>query len=169
MGKEDEPHIDDLLNGIVRAEKLRRAFLRSAMWRTLYDFEAGDRVQLDLLGVKIDGVLLESDQALTGTLVDPKLLHIDVIEASGLPEIVGERIGLATDTRVNTPAGIAVNVTLQKCIAGNQEIAYYLARDMERTDGGHLAPEDKIRHAPLRYGRLVVRDRVLFDFITDLS
>ncbi len=56
MGKEDEPHIDDLLNGIVRAEKLRRAFLRSAMWRTLYDFEAGDRVQLDLLGVKIDGV-----------------------------------------------------------------------------------------------------------------
>jgi hypothetical protein len=156
-----------------RREQQQKKLVHSVIPRTFENFKVGDTVILYLVGETNDDGSNRPLHFLSGTLADKKLGLIDVKDSTAASgddiseELTGQRIGLGFTVSVTSPEGKTKKTAAQRRIAGNHEVAYYHASDMvDLGFGEKAAPNDKIRHLNLKYGRATIAGVVLFDFIS---
>lgn len=163
-----ERRTDSLLRAVERKRQVEIAQTRSSRLKSLKGFKVGDPITISLIGVSIDGIPIESDGIIQGSIINPEYGLISVRHnTTELDEITGTQIGLAVDHTATSPTGEEITVTHRGQVAGNNGFAYFRAEDTV-TDmaGEQYALPDNINHPALTYGRIAVVGTVLFDFIT---
>lgn len=132
---------------------------------SLKPYDNGDSVVIDLLGMTIEGVVVEPDQTIMGEIKDNNKSVITVSATSNLDhqeELVGRDIGLACHMRLMSPGGM-VSVDLKGGLKPKSEALYYLPEDIASSSKLEIP---KFYHPFFgRYGRMTVADSVLFDYV----
>lgn len=158
---------DEIANHLALDRGRRLLAMRAVLW-TLYPFEAGEDITIDLLGESIDitePIKIGDDQTIAGRLVRPKQAEIVVDRATHQPQLVGKHIILAADTYLGTPAGVSVALTLPYGVRPFAPMAYFEPRDV-RPDAPYGLP-DSFQHIAARYARVKVGAVEYFNTRTD--
>jgi hypothetical protein len=148
---------------------------RSTAPQSFDRFNEGDAVILTLVGEpSMQGASIPA-HLIAGKLIDSRQGLVDIIEVVStvtpheeIRRLIGKTVGFAYGIEIS--ADKATRAAVQRRIAGNQDVAYYLADEMLDVGFGERAPDpENIKYLPLKFGRALVAGTVLFDFITPES